>query len=68
MYSGVGAAVDLTLIDLPGIIRSADSEDAKHCVPLTRNLTKDYMANPKTIIVLVISCKVDIDNQVQNNV
>ncbi|MEW5304576.1 MAG: hypothetical protein WDW36_007178 [Sanguina aurantia] len=58
-----GAPVDLTLIDLPGIIRSTDQEGDKGYVALTRSLTEHYMAKDNCIIVLVVSCKTDIENQ-----
>ncbi|KAK9765630.1 hypothetical protein K7432_005864 [Basidiobolus ranarum] len=58
-----GADIDLSLIDLPGIIRSVDDPNDNHLIPLVRSLVQVYIEKPKTIIVATISCKDDIDNQ-----
>lgn len=59
-----GASTNLTLIDLPGIIRSADNPEDMRYVDLTQKLTEEYMSKLLGIIVLVVSCKADIETQV----
>jgi GTPase SAR1 family protein len=59
-----GAPVDLTLIDLPGIIQA--DEDNPDNVDLVANLVTDYIKRDRTIIVATVSCKDDVDNQVGN--
>ncbi|CAH1802128.1 unnamed protein product [Owenia fusiformis] len=50
---------DLTLIDLPGIVRYSEGSDT--IVEETKNLIKTYVSRPETIILVVIPCNVDID-------
>lgn len=57
-----GANVDLTLIDLPGIIQSDQGGDDN--VELVQQLVREYMKQERAIIVAVITCKDDIENQV----
>lgn len=60
-----GADVDLTLIDLPGIIQSDQSGDGAN-VELVKQLVQHYMRNERAIIVAATTCKDDIDNQVSS--
>ena len=46
----------LTLVDLPGLI--ADAANPNH-VPLVDKMVKDYMKNERSIILAIISAKVD---------
>ncbi|KAL1910927.1 hypothetical protein Sste5344_003099 [Sporothrix stenoceras] len=46
----------LTLVDVPGLTTDSD-------IQLVRNMVKRYMENPRTIILAVIPCNVDITNQ-----
>ncbi|CAK7201924.1 hypothetical protein SEUCBS139899_004640 [Sporothrix eucalyptigena] len=54
----------LTLVDIPGIFRvptpgvTTDSD-----IQLVRNMVQRYMENPRTIILAVIPCNVDIASQ-----
>lgn len=57
-----GANVDLSLIDLPGIIQSEQGGDDN--VELVQQLVKDYMQRERSIIVAALSCKDDMENQV----
>ncbi|KAI9349478.1 P-loop containing nucleoside triphosphate hydrolase protein [Zopfochytrium polystomum] len=58
-----GAAVNLSLIDLPGIIRSVDrSEDAPY-IDMIQDLVLSYIRQERSIIVGVITCKDEIENQ-----
>jgi len=53
----------LTLVDLPGLIQSANRNQTQHDVELVHNLVRKYMANPKTIILAVVSAQDDPANQ-----
>ncbi|KAL3462370.1 dynamin family protein [Aspergillus heterothallicus] len=50
---------ELTLVDLPGLYYSTSAEQGKGGIEITRGLTKRYMANPRSIILAVISAKTD---------
>ncbi|KAF0420291.1 P-loop containing nucleoside triphosphate hydrolase protein [Gigaspora margarita] len=54
---------NLSLIDLPGIIRHTEKIEDKKFIPLTEELVKEYIKNEKSIIIATISCKDEIDNQ-----
>lgn len=58
-----GADVDLSLIDLPGIIQT-DADGDNSMVELVHNLVKDSISNDRAIIVTAITCKDDMENQV----
>jgi hypothetical protein len=58
-----GAPVDLTLIDLPGIIQNVERPDDEHYKLLVAELAARYMRRPGTIIVAIITCTADIDTQ-----
>ncbi|CAG8486125.1 18067_t:CDS:2 [Cetraspora pellucida] len=54
---------NLSLIDLPGIIRHTEKAEDRRFIPLTEELVKEYIKNEKSIIIATISCKDEIDNQ-----
>ncbi|KAI8912453.1 P-loop containing nucleoside triphosphate hydrolase protein [Gorgonomyces haynaldii] len=58
-----GAPTTLTLIDLPGIIRSVEREEDKQLIDMIEDLVKFYIAKQRAIILAVISCKDEIENQ-----
>jgi hypothetical protein len=60
-----GAPVDLTLIDLPGIIHSVERAEDDHYKGLVADLARSYMQRPGTVIVATVTCKEDIDTQVR---
>ena len=51
---------DLQLIDLPGLIASADDEDL---VTLIRDLCCDYLQRPNTLIAMCCPFDDDLENQ-----
>ncbi|KXH66213.1 interferon-induced GTP-binding protein Mx1 [Colletotrichum salicis] len=54
----------LTVIDVPGIFRVATPGlTTESDIVLVENMVRSYMANPRTIILAVISCTVDIATQ-----
>ncbi|KAJ3192762.1 hypothetical protein HK101_005998 [Irineochytrium annulatum] len=58
-----GAGVNLTLIDLPGIIRSVDKKEDTPFIEMIQDLVRRYVSNERAIIVGTITCKDEIDNQ-----
>ncbi|KAF3050536.1 hypothetical protein E8E11_009925 [Didymella keratinophila] len=54
----------LTLVDLPGLIHSATKASSEEDKKLIFNLVGEYMQNPRTIILAVVSAKNDAANQV----
>jgi hypothetical protein len=54
----------LTLVDLPGLIHSANRMQSDEDVKLIQELVLDYMKNPRTIILAVITAKNDYANQI----
>jgi GTPase SAR1 family protein len=58
-----GAYVDLTLIDLPGIIQSISSLNNQNLIGMVEYTIKHYISKPNALIVAVISCKDEIENQ-----
>lgn len=55
---------DSTLVDLPGLIHATNKSQTEADKELILNLVKEYMTNPRTIILAVISAKNDFANQV----
>jgi hypothetical protein len=53
-----------TLVDLPGLIHSANRMQSEEDVTLIQELVLDYMRNPRTIILAVVSAKNDYANQI----
>jgi GTPase SAR1 family protein len=56
----------LTIVDLPGLIHSHNKHQTEHDVELVTNLVAKYMANPRSIILAVVSAKNDFPNQIVN--
>lgn len=53
-----------TLVDLPGLIHATNKAQTEADKELILDLVKDYMRNPRTIILAVISAKNDFANQI----
>ncbi|KAJ4356211.1 uncharacterized protein N0V89_004241 [Didymosphaeria variabile] len=53
----------LTLVDLPGLIHSSNRSQTESDKELILNLVKEYISNPRTIILAVVSAKNDMANQ-----
>jgi hypothetical protein len=53
-----------TLVDLPGLIHAANKMQSEDDVKLIGDLVLEYMKNPRTIILAVISAKNDYANQI----
>ena len=60
---GANVPVGLSLIDLPGIIRSVDRAEDTPFIDMVQGLVRAYISNERAIIVAVISCKDEIENQ-----
>ncbi|KAH8695795.1 dynamin family protein-like protein [Phaeosphaeriaceae sp. PMI808] len=58
------ARPQLTLVDLPGLIHSTNKAQTETDKELILNLVKEYMKNPRTIILAVVSAKNDYANQI----
>ncbi|KAJ3044369.1 hypothetical protein HDV00_002261 [Rhizophlyctis rosea] len=58
-----GAATNLTLIDLPGIIRSVDRKEDAQYIDVVQELVRHYISKDRAIIVATITCKDEMDNQ-----
>ncbi|KAF9733790.1 dynamin family protein [Paraphaeosphaeria minitans] len=54
----------LTVVDLPGLIHATNKAQTEADKELILDLVKDYMRNPRTIILAVISAKNDFANQI----
>jgi len=57
-----GAPAALSLVDLPGLIATTGAGAAQE-VTLVRSLSEAYVGRPNCLIVAVISCETDPDNQ-----
>ncbi|KAK4610060.1 Interferon-induced GTP-binding protein Mx1 [Fulvia fulva] len=53
----------LTLVDLPGLIQSANEMQSDADIDLIHSLVSDYLDEPRTIMLAVISAKDDHANQ-----
>jgi len=53
----------LTLVDLPGLIQSANKNQSKKDIGVVHNLVKTYMRKKKTIILAVLSAENYVANQ-----
>jgi len=53
-----------TLVDLPGLIHSATKASTEADKELIFSLVQEYMENPRTIILAVVSAKNDAANQI----
>ncbi|EMD86682.1 hypothetical protein COCHEDRAFT_1023891 [Bipolaris maydis C5] len=58
------ARPQLTLVDLPGLIHATNKAQTETDKELILNLVKEYMRNPRTIILAVVSAKNDYANQI----
>jgi interferon-induced GTP-binding protein Mx1 len=54
--------MDLTVIDLPGLVRSADKDENKSLVGDTAKLVDEYLRNERCIILAVVPANVDFHN------
>nr|KMM69066.1 VPS1/SPO15 protein [Coccidioides posadasii RMSCC 3488] len=54
----------LTFVDLPGLIHSANKSQSEEDVQLISSLVEDYISEDRTIILAIISAKNDYANQV----
>ncbi|CAG8699061.1 641_t:CDS:2, partial [Acaulospora colombiana] len=54
---------NLSLIDLPGIIRHTEKIEDRKFIQLVLDLVNSYIEREKSIIIATISCKDEIDNQ-----
>jgi len=56
------SCTDLTLIDLPGIVRNLGKDDHPTLIDDIKNLTSDYLANERCVVLAVIPANVDFHN------
>ncbi|RUS27684.1 P-loop containing nucleoside triphosphate hydrolase protein [Jimgerdemannia flammicorona] len=49
--------LNLSLIDLPGIIRHTESKEERHLVTIIEELVQQYIANENSIVIATIACK-----------
>jgi len=54
----------LTLVDLPGLIHAEGKQQSAEDLQLVSSLVRSYMANPRSIILAVVSAKNDLANQI----
>ncbi|KAL2060887.1 hypothetical protein VTL71DRAFT_8939 [Oculimacula yallundae] len=54
----------LTIVDLPGLIHSETKHQSASDVELVQDVVQDYMKEPRSIILAVVSAKNDYANQV----
>jgi hypothetical protein len=54
----------LTLVDLPGLIHSETKSQTPGDVKLVHSLVSQYLENPRSIILAIVSAKNDIGNQI----
>ena len=55
--------LQLTLVDLPGLIQSANAMQTQQDVTLIHDLVNDYLVEQRTIMLSVVSAKNDYANQ-----
>ncbi|KAL7538564.1 LOW QUALITY PROTEIN: hypothetical protein ACHAXR_008639 [Thalassiosira sp. AJA248-18] len=53
---------DLTLIDLPGIVRTSGKDESATLAGDIHGLMNDYLVNPRCVILAVLPCNVDFHN------
>ena len=53
---------NLTLIDLPGLVRTVDDGEDREIIPRIRNLVDRYLKQDRTIILAVVPANVDMHN------
>ncbi|KAH9925891.1 P-loop containing nucleoside triphosphate hydrolase protein [Epithele typhae] len=54
---------DLSFCDLPGVISSVNRGENRNDIQTVKDMVSSYISNPSSIILLTISCEVDIANQ-----
>jgi hypothetical protein len=54
----------LTIVDLPGLIHSETKQQSASDVELVQDVVQDYMKEPRSIILAVVSAKNDYANQI----
>jgi hypothetical protein len=54
----------LTLVDLPGLIHAESKQQSAQDVDLVLSLVRDYIANPRSIVLAVVSAKNDYAVQI----
>ena len=54
----------LTLVDLPGLIHAESKQQSAQDVELVASLVRSYIANPRSIVLAVVSAKNDYANQI----
>ena len=54
----------LTLVDLPGLIHAESKQQTAEDVELVASLVQNYMSNPRSIMLAVVSAKNDYANQI----
>lgn len=54
----------LTIVDLPGLIHTANKAQTREDVELVSELCSTYILNPRTIILAVVTAKNDYANQI----
>ena len=54
----------LTIVDLPGLIHSENKKQSSQDVELVKNLVANYMANPRSIVLAVVTAKNEFANQI----
>lgn len=59
---------NLSLIDLPGIIRSSDKLEERQNIQLVKQMVKDYTKPDNSIIVALVSCKQEMEHTVVRDI
>ena len=54
----------LTIVDLPGLIHSENKLQSASDVEVIQTMVRNYMANPRSIILAIVSAKNDYANQI----
>lgn len=54
----------LTLVDLPGLIHAESKQQSAQDIELVASLVRGYIANPRSIVLAVVSAKNDYANQI----
>jgi GTPase SAR1 family protein len=57
------SGMQLTIVDLPGLISVENEEQTEMDVATVQNLVETYISNPRTIILAVVQASNDIANQ-----
>lgn len=52
----------LTLIDLPGLVHARGTDDSETLVTDVQQLLRDYLQNPRCIIIAILAANVDFHN------